>query len=252
MGRHRASLFTRKNVLELCNNLCQEYAVLLATFRLDAAGNRKRELDATIFKVLDREAKDSNDSASNRLFAMLMLPHNEKWIQEHKSLALVKEVLMEQGTLAKRHTDQKLWMLKSLGFRRLRDVQILSNIRIYSVDLTDSSTMNQYPVYEHFYAHSESAQQRWKSHFAKPRADVRISHKNVDILDLSKFQYIVEATDSAIFLDNATGLPLLIVIRDWVRDANLLRYFNSVIEANVYARRNVRVHEKFIFWFCKS
>jgi hypothetical protein len=53
---------------------------------------------------------------------------------------------------------------------------------------------------------------------------------------MEKFQHIVETNQSAIFVDKKTQAPLVMVIRDFIRNPGVLSFFNEVIKDNVGAR----------------
>jgi hypothetical protein len=54
---------------------------------------------------------------------------------------------------------------------------------------------------------------------------------------MEKFQHIVEINQSAIFIDEKTQAPLVMVICDFIWDPAVLSFFNEVIKDNVGASK---------------
>jgi hypothetical protein len=130
-------------------------------------------------------------------------------------------------------------MLRSLGFGRCRDKVFLDNIPVYQIDMDNLTSA--YPMPGRWYAPSGASRQRWAAHFRRYRPDKRKPIRAVDVFDLIQLHRVIEKDESAVFVDKNIQQPLLIVIRDWVRDPELVEFFNSVSEGNVAVRRNVRV-----------
>jgi hypothetical protein len=241
MGRK----FTRPRVADLCKALLQDHLPLLTAFSFDAANTWRRKLDEEIYALLEWEPSDDRNGATFRLFSMLQHSDHKEWIEANPPVAAVHAALVQQSLLSKEHNEEKTDILRGIGYGRSRDEAKLQNIPVYRLNCSDSPTLNRYPLPLEWYAPSEGARTKWLGHFAKKPADIRKSRKGISVLDPTKFAHIVLPDEDAIFVDEATGQPVLIVIRDWVRDKGLLEFFSNVITSNADARRNVRVRTLF-------
>jgi hypothetical protein len=238
--------FTRTNILTLSAYLVDNYKDLLAHIASDPSAEYQKQLADVIFNSRLRNV--ANDGKSlDRLKTALLNRDGEKWASESGDSKLLElyNALSQNHILIASLRNLKQNTIRGMGLRKPRDVSTVDNIPTielnYSTLVANAKKKLEYPHRNTFYALSGEVRTKWETHFEGPRADNRISRKPVHVLDLGKFQHILETDQSAIFVDNKTQAPLLIVIRSFIRDTGILDFFNEVIKDNVDARRDVRV-----------
>jgi hypothetical protein len=140
-----------------------------------------------------------------------------------------------------KEVKQKLWLSPKGNNPRLQN--FLAGIPTYQVDVLDKP----YPPLGYWIYESDAIKNIWEDFLRFGRQpDPRLSRKPPMMLDVSKLEHDVEANESAIFKDGDD--IVLIVMRDFCKDARVVQWIDNVIKEYVGYTKSVRVSTNISFY----
>ncbi|KAF9038894.1 hypothetical protein BDP27DRAFT_1166384, partial [Rhodocollybia butyracea] len=97
-----------------------------------------------------------------------------------------------------------------------------------------------YPPKKHWIIKNQAIWDLWASHIRTGKQpDTRISRKAMHMVDIKKLAYEIPPEESAMFFDEAGELVML-VISDFCKSEEILRWANEIVLLNVALEKNVR------------
>jgi hypothetical protein len=101
-----------------------------------------------------------------------------------------------------------------------------------------------YPIVKHRICESDVIDSKWRDYLQNdPRAQPDKRQKRIPIfrMDPTKLQLDIEADESALVYDQSTGDLILLVLREFGDDHNLLSHIDNIIKEAVEHRKSIRV-----------
>lgn len=241
----------RKRILLACQALLEDSTSELAGWGIDFAHWSEIEqiLDDRLRVVLNPQHQH------NKLFTGLcgaIGRQDSSWIQEHPSVLKVFASCQYHHRTVQKEEMLKRAIATGLGFQGARPGSRLEGISIFHVDRLPKG--EEYPPRNHWIVYTKANENRWRKHFHNYRPDRRLKEAPFHILNRKRLKWICKANESAIYIDSSTGLVVLVVIREWIRNQWVLRILDFTVRDTILPRTNIRVssslyvHPALILW----
>jgi hypothetical protein len=101
-----------------------------------------------------------------------------------------------------------------------------------------------YPIAKHWICETDEIDHKWRDYLQNdPRSqpDRRRPRLPIFRLDPAKLQLDIKADENVLVYDQSSGELLLVVIRNFCKDPNLLEHIDGIIKQSVECRRSIRV-----------
>jgi hypothetical protein len=101
-----------------------------------------------------------------------------------------------------------------------------------------------YPVVKHWICESDAIDSKWRDYLQndlRAQPDRRRPRLPIFRMDPTKLQLDIKSDESALVYDHSTGNLILLVLRQFGNDPNLLSHIDGVIKQSVDYRRSIRV-----------
>jgi hypothetical protein len=140
------------------------------------------------------------------------------------------------------HRHKKIDFIQRIGLNwspATRDT-FFANIKSFHL----SKLQTPYPIVQHRICESNAIDSKWRDYLQNdPRAQPDKRQKRIPIfrMDPTKLQLDIEADENALVYDQSTGDLILLVLREFSNDHDLLSHIDDVIKQAVYARKSMRV-----------
>jgi hypothetical protein len=140
----------------------------------------------------------------------------------------------------KRHEKREFISRIGLGWLTTTRYVFLQTTRTAFLSELDTP----YPLARHWICETDEIDAKWHSYlYDDPRSqpDRRRPRIPISLLDPAKLQLDIKADENALIYDRNTGELVLVVIRNFCQDRNLLVHIDEVIKQSVDCRKSIRV-----------
>jgi len=154
----------------------------------------------------------------------------------------VEEALQQRRNYLAIHRSQKHTFIHRIRLDSSPDSRdaFLGAIKIFHI----SQLGTPYPSVKHWICETDDIDHKWRDFLhndPKAHPDRRRPRLPIFRLDHTKLQLDIKANEDALVYDETSNELLMVVIRNFGRDPNLLKHIEGIIKQSVDCRRSIRV-----------
>ena len=158
----------------------------------------------------------------------------------------MEEALQQQRNYLAIHHSQKRTFIHRISLDSSPDSRdaFLGAIKIFCI----SQLGTPYPSVKHGICETDDIDHKWHNFlYNDPKAHPNLHCPRLPILclDLTKLQLDIKADEDALVYDETSNELLMVVIRNFSRDPNLLKHIEGIIKQSVDCWRSIRVSNSF-------
>lgn len=177
------------------------------------------------------------------------LPDFKDWVRRNSSLPEVVEArkAIDAAHAAKKSSERekygfidRLWLNPDNNATKCKIQALWASIPIIRVKARSGKGL--YPPPKTWVVESKTIQNLWKKHIrSAPLPDKRGKRHPIHMLQRHKLQYNLRADESAIFVDADSDEVVMVVMRGFCKNTEVVSWINEVVLKNIEAERNIRV-----------
>jgi hypothetical protein len=165
-----------------------------------------------------------------------------KYKGDFSQFSAVEATLQQRKDYSTIHRHKKVDFIRRIGLdwsSATRDSFLGATRTIYLPKLDIP-----YPVAKHWICETDEVDDKWRDYlYNDPRSqpDRRRPRLPISRLDPAKLQLDIKADENALVYDKKTGELVLVVIRNFCQDPDLLAHIDGIIKQSVECRKSMRV-----------